>query len=167
MILAALFVFAVPLLTYRLVKVDQQLRLGAIAMCSLLTFFIYGGYLIGANELSFGGTRPLAKFIQTQGLADEPVLVYNRLLPSLAFNLDRDLITLNNGGVERETQFQTNDDWKQFWLDLHEPAAVEKLTNLVQSPSVLVTKEILPDEWDWISSNYTHTKSFGKWTIYF
>lgn len=167
MILAALLVFAVPLATYRLVKVDQRLRLGAIAMCSLLTFFIYGGYLIGANELSFGGTRPLAKFIQAQGLVDEPILVYNRLLPSLAFNLDRDLITLNNGGVERETQFQTNDDWKQFWLDLREPAAVEKLTNLVQSPSVLVTKENLPGEWDWIPPNYSHNESFGKWTIYF
>lgn len=167
MIVSALLVFAVPILTYHLVQKDRQLRLAAIAMCSLLTFFIYGGYLIGANELSFGGTCPLAKFIQAQGLENEPILVYNRLLPSLAFNLDRDIITLNNGGVERETQFQTNDDWKQFWLDLREPTALERLTTLVQSPSVLVVKETLPDELHWIQPNYSHAESLGKWTIYY
>jgi 4-amino-4-deoxy-L-arabinose transferase-like glycosyltransferase len=167
MIVSALFVFAVPILTYRLVQEDLRLRLAAIAMCSLLTFFIYGGYLIGANELSFGGTRPLAKFIQAQGIENESVLVYNRLLPSLAFNLDRDIITLNNGVVERETQFQTNDDWKRFWLDLREPTAVERLTNLVQSPSVLVVKGTLPDALHWIQPNYHHAESLGKWTIYF
>lgn len=167
MIVAALFVFVVPVLTYQLVQKDLRLKSSAIALFSVLMFFIYGGYLIGANELSFGGTRPLAKFIQTKGLEDKPILVYNRLLPSLAFNLDRDLITLNNGGVERETQFQTNDKWKQFWLDLREPTAVQQLTNLIQTPSVLVVQETLPDEWDWLQSNYSQTESLGKWTIYY
>jgi 4-amino-4-deoxy-L-arabinose transferase-like glycosyltransferase len=167
MIMSALFIFAVPILTYRLIQADRRLKLGAIAMGSLLTFFIYGGYIVGANELAFGGTRPLAEFIQAQGLANEPVLVYNRLLPSLAFNLDRDIITLNNGGVARETQFQTNDDWKQFWLDLREPATREKLTSLVQSPSILVAKGTLPDELNWLQPYYAHYKSLGKWTIYY
>lgn len=167
MILSALLVFVVPILIYRLVQEERRLRLVAIAMGSLLTFFIYGGYLIGANELSFGGTRPLAKFIQAQGLENEPVLVYNRLLPSLAFNLDRDIITINNGGVERETQFQTNDDWKRFWIDLDEPATAQRLTTLVQSPSVLLVKGTLPDELSWIQSNYHHAESLGKWTIYY
>ena len=136
-------------------------------MFSMLMFTVYGGYLIGANELSFGGTRPLAEFIQTQGLAERPILVYNRLLPSLAFNLDRDLITLNNGGVERETQFEIDDEWKQYWLDLREPALVEQLRNLVESPSVLVTKNQLPVEWSWIAQNYSQSESLGKWTIYY
>ena len=166
MVLSALLIFAVPVLTYRLVK-QPQLRLSAIALSSMLMFTIYGGYLIGANELSFGGTRPLAKFIQTQGLEDEPILVYNRLLPSLAFNLDRDIITLNNGGVERETQFEIDDEWKKYWLDLGEPTSVEQLINLVGSPSVLVTKKKLPDEWSWIAQNYSQTESLGKWTIYY
>ena len=167
MILSALLVFAVPILVYRLVSNNSRLRLGAIALFSMLSFTIYGGYLIGANELAFGGTRPLAKFIQSRGLEDEPVLVYNRLLPSLAFNLDRDIITLNNGGVERETQFQIDDKWKQYWLDLGEPASVEQLINLVQSPSILVTKKKLPDEWNWIAQSYSLSTSLGKWTIYY
>jgi 4-amino-4-deoxy-L-arabinose transferase-like glycosyltransferase len=167
MVVAAILVFAVPVLIHKLVKQDLGLQLSAIALFSVLAFFIYGGYLIGANELSFGGTRPLAKFIQTQGLENEHILVYNRLLPSLAFNLDRDIITLNNGGVERETQFQTNDDWKRFWLDLREPAEEKRLTKLVQTPSVLLARETLPDEWHWIQSNYSHSKSLDKWTIYY
>ncbi len=166
MIVSALFIFALPVLTYRLIKHDSRLRLSAIALFSILTFIVYSGYLIGANELSFGGTRPLAKFIQTKGLENEPVLVYNKLLPSLAFNLDRDIITLNNGGVERETQFQVNDEWKRFWIDIREPTSVESLSNLVQSPSVLVAKK-LPDEWSWIAQSYSQSESLGKWTIYY
>ena len=167
MILSALIIFAVPLLVYRLASNNPRLRLGAIALFSMLAFTIYGGYLIGANELAFGGTRPLAEFIQSQGLEDEPILVYNRLLPSLAFNLDRDIITLNNGGVERETQFEIDNGWKHYWLDLHEPASVEQLRNLVQSPSVLVTKSKLTDEWNWLTQNYNQSKTLGKWIIYY
>ena len=167
MIVSALLIFILPALTYKLIKHDSRLRLSAIALFSILTFIVYSGYLIGANELSFGGTRPLAKFIQTKGLENEPVLVYNKLLPSLAFNLDRDIITLNNGGVERETQFQVNDEWKLFWIDIREPTSVESLRNLVQSPSVLVTKKKLPDEWSWIAQSYSQSESLGKWTIYY
>ena len=167
MILSALLVFAVPILVYRLVSNDPRLRLGAIALFSILIFTIYGGYLIGANELAFGGTRPLAKFIQSQGLEDEPILVYNRLLPSLAFNLDRNIITLNDDGIKRETQFQTNDNWKQYWLNLDEPTSVENLSSLVQSPSVLVVKKKLPDKWRWLKSNYSQAQAIGKWTVYY
>ena len=167
MIVSALLIFILPALIYRLVKHDSRLRLSAIALFSILTFIVYSGYLIGANELSFGGTRPLAKFIQSKGLENEPVLVYNKLLPSLAFNLDRDIITLNNGGVERETQFQVNDEWKRFWIDIREPTSVESLRNLVQSPSVLVAKKKLPDEWSWIAQSYSQSESLGKWTIYY
>ena len=166
MIISALLMFAVPVLAYWLTK-NPKLRISAIALFSMLAFIIYGGYLIGANELSFGGTRPLAKFIQSQGLEDKPILVYNRLLPSFAFNLDRDIITLNNGGIERETQFQIDDDWKQYWLDLREPASVESLRNLVKSSSVLVARKKLPEEWNWIAQSYSQSESLGKWTIYY
>ncbi|MEM6610672.1 MAG: glycosyltransferase family 39 protein [Cyanobacteria bacterium P01_C01_bin.72] len=167
MMVSALLIFAVPVLTYRLIKHNSKLRLGAITLFSMLMFTIYCGYLIGANELAFGGTRPLAKFIQSQGLEDEPILVYNRLLPSLAFNLDRHIITLNDGGVKRETQFQTNDDWKQYWLNLDEPTSIEYLRNLVQSPSVLVVQKKLPDRWHWLEQNYSQDRALGKWTIYY
>ena len=161
MVISALLIFAVPVLAYWLTK-NPRLRIGAIALFSMLAFTIYGGYLIGANELSFGGTRPLARFIQTQGLENRSVLVYNRLLPSLAFNLDRDIITLNNGGIERETQFQIDDDWKRYWFDIREPASVESLRNLVKSPSVLITKKELPKEWNWIVQNYGQSRTLGK-----
>jgi 4-amino-4-deoxy-L-arabinose transferase-like glycosyltransferase len=112
MTLSALLVIATPLLTYRLERQKPKLRLGLISLFSILTFIIYGGYFIGANELLIGGTRPIAQFIRAQGLEDQTVIVYNKLLPSLAFNLDRDIITINDGGIERETQFQTDDQWR-------------------------------------------------------
>ena len=101
-----------------------------MSLACVLAITLYGGYFIGANELLLGGTRPLAKFIQAQGLQDEPVMVYGKLLPSLAFNLDRDIITISDDragyAIARETEFQADsptDRWKQF-LDLSRSAQI-------------------------------------------
>ncbi len=168
MVISALLLLIIPILVYRwLVNYNLQLCLSTIALSSILMLTIYSGYLIGANELAFGGTRPLAEFIKSQGLEDEPILVYNELLPSLAFNLDRDIITLNNGGVKRETEFEIDDEWKKYWLDIRQPTTVNQLKNIIKSPSVLVAKKKLSDELSWITENYSQSESLGKWTIYY
>ena len=157
----------------------SNVRLGLMAWFSVLAIAIYGGYFIGANELLIGGTRPLAQFIQAQGLQDEPVLVYGKLLPSLAFNLDRDIITISDDsegyGVERETQFQassqTGDRWQQFWIYPDQPDSKRYLERLVQAPSVLVvrgaTPDSLPGSREWILKNYPQRETIGRWTLFY
>ena len=119
MISIALLVLLVPPIVYLLVQ-QPRLRLCAIAFLSMLALTLYSSYFLQANELLLGGTRPLAQFIKAQGLQDRPVLVYNKLLPSLAFNLDRDIITINDDAsgqeIARETQFQADDRWRQYWV---------------------------------------------------
>jgi 4-amino-4-deoxy-L-arabinose transferase-like glycosyltransferase len=167
MTLSGLLVIVMPLLTYRLERQRPKLRLGLISLFSILAFIIYGGYFIGANELLIGGTRPLAQFIQAQGLKDQTIIVYNKLLPSLAFNLDRDIITINDGGIERETQFQTDEQWRKFWIYTSEPEAMNYLQSLVKKPSVLVTRTELSDQCRSILESYSQSKVLGKWTIFY
>jgi len=87
-----------------------------MALSSVLAIALYGGYFLDASEMLVGRTRLIAQFIQAQELQDQPVMVYGKLLPSLSFNLDRDIITISDEsegrGVARETEFQTDDQWK-------------------------------------------------------
>ncbi|PZO11194.1 MAG: hypothetical protein DCF25_19870 [Leptolyngbya foveolarum] len=95
MIAIALFLLLIPPIVCLILR-SPPLRISVMAFLCTMTITLYGSYFLQANELLLGGTRPLAQFIKTQGLQDQPVLVYNKLLPSLAFNLDRDIITLDD-----------------------------------------------------------------------
>lgn len=176
MALSALLLLLAPVLVCRFLQASN-LRLGLMALSSLLAIALYSGYFIGANELLIGGTRPLARFIQAQGLQDEPVMVYGKLLPSLAFNLDRDIITISDDsegyGIDRETQFQSDGKrgarWKQFWIYPSQPNSERYLERLVQAPSVLVvhgtTPDSVPQSRAWMLQAYPQRETIGRWTV--
>ena len=170
MILCAVFVLVMPIWAYQ--KFQQpRIKLGMMALSSVLAIALYGGYFLGANEMLVGGTRPIARFIQAQGLQDQPVMVYGKLLPSLAFNLDRDIITISDDsearGVTRETEFQTDDRWKQYWIYPDQPESMRYWERLVASPSVLVVRGNLPDNRTQLLQRYSQTKAVGPWTIFY
>lgn len=170
MIAWALMLMLMPPLVWQLIS-QPRLRIGTIAFFSTMVLTIYSTYFFQANELLIGGTRPLAQFIQSQGLQDRPVLVYNKLLPSLAFNLDRNVITINdtdaNHSIQREYQFETNDRWRQYWLYSDQPAARASLAELARSPSTLITRGEVPERWNWLLGNYSNAQEIGRWTVHY
>ena len=170
MILSAVLLLVVPILVYQ--KFQQpQIKLGVMALSSVLAIALYGGYFLGANEMLVGGTRPIALFIQSQGLQEQPVMVYGKLLPSLAFNLDRNIITISDEpearGVARETQFQTDDSWKQYWIYPDQPDSMRYWERLVASPSVLVMRGTWPENRSQLLQRYSQTQTIGPWTVFY
>ena len=170
MILSAAFMLVMPIWAYQKFK-QPRLKLGMMALSSMLAIALYSGYFLGANELLVGGTRPIARFIQAQGLQDRPVMVYGQLLPSLAFNLDRDIITISDDpegrGITRETEFQTNDRWKQYWIYPDQPDAMRYWEKLIASPSVLVMRGDLPANRVRLLQSYSQTETIGPWTVFY
>ena len=170
MIAWTLMLLLIPPLVCLLVF-QPELRLSMMAFLSVLVLAIYSSYFFQANELLIGGTRPLSQFIQSQGLQNQPVLVYNKLLPSLAFNLDRDIITLSDQEadhfVEREYQFQPDERWQQYWIYSNRSGARTYLEELTRSPSTLVTRGKVPDRWDWLLDRYSNAEKIGRWTIHY
>ena len=170
MVAIALFLLLLPpIVCLRLHS--PPLRISVMAFLCMMTVTLYGSYFLQANELLVGGTRPLAQFIKAQGLQDQPVLVYNKLLPSLAFNLDRNTITLNDEDAEqtisRETQFQTDDDWRKYWVYSRRPEAKAYLQSLADAPSTLVARGEVPSRWNWLINSYPQSKKIGRWTIFY
>ena len=141
-----------------------------MALSSVLAIALYGGYFLDASEMLVGRTRLIAQFIQAQELQDQPVMVYGKLLPSLSFNLDRDIITISDEsegrGVARETEFQTNDQWKQYWIYPGQPDSMRYRERLVASPSVLVMRGSMPESRSQLLQRYSQTETIGPWTIY-
>ncbi|GAB3820503.1 glycosyltransferase family 39 protein [Pontibacter rugosus] len=68
----------------------------AVVMFTLL-LLPYSTHLFGYNPDFTNGSRTIASAIQEHQLEHRPILVYNKLLPSLAFELNRSIISLEDG----------------------------------------------------------------------
>ncbi|WP_169513201.1 ArnT family glycosyltransferase [Hymenobacter aerophilus] len=120
------------------------------------------------NELTFNGSRPLADFIRQQGLQARQVVVYDELLPSLAFELGTLPVFLNDGNhnLNRETQFEPGTSWHRYLLYLNQPEAEAPLRWLLASHPVLLVKGELKPERRWLLANFEHQEKLGKWVVY-
>jgi 4-amino-4-deoxy-L-arabinose transferase-like glycosyltransferase len=150
---------------FRLIRTGVRFRLVAISLVASLMLMLYGGYFRLANSLWVETTQPLVQFIQAKKLQDLPILVYDETLPSLAFNLDRDIITIDDGQVTPDVRFQTRRDWRQYWIQTNQPSSVQYLRRLISTPSVWVVAGDLPERWHWIRSNYPRVERAGRWQV--
>ena len=122
------------------------------------------------NELRSNGTRPLALRLQRPDLAGRPVLVYNELLPSLAFALGRVPVSLYDGNpsLRRETQFEPDRAWQSLLVDLPAMAGPRRLpATLLASRPVLVVKGELIAERQQLRTGLPQVEKIGPWQIYY
>ncbi|WP_086596556.1 ArnT family glycosyltransferase [Hymenobacter crusticola] len=124
--------------------------------------------IMDQNELAFNGSRPLVEFLRQHQLTKRTVLVYNELLPSLAFELGKLPVSLYDGNenLHRETQFEADETWRRNLIMLPDSRQEPYLGSLlVQHPALLVKGE-LKEERKWMLRYFTHHEGLGKWTIY-
>jgi 4-amino-4-deoxy-L-arabinose transferase len=144
-------------------------RLLAAAVIFTVALLLAAKPILRQNELAANGTRPLAELLRQRKLTQRPVLVYNELLPSLAFELGKVPISLNDGNhnLNRETQFEVDTRWKQNLMYLSDSAEQSDLEWLLQQQPVLLIKGELSPERQWILSNFKQQEKLGKWTVWY
>lgn len=150
----------------------NQVRIAPRLLAATVLFTVF--LLISAkpimrqNELAFNGSRPLAEFIIRQRLQTRPILVYDQLLPSLAFELGTLPVFLNDGNasLNRETQFEPGSSWHRYLLYLDQPEAEAPLRQLLAQRPVLLVKGELKPERQWLLQRFTHQEKQGKWVVY-
>ncbi|MEO0458887.1 MAG: glycosyltransferase family 39 protein [Cyanobacteria bacterium P01_A01_bin.114] len=167
MAITALGMIGLNGLLFTLIKAGVRFRLVAMALVSSLLLLIYSGYFLSVNPFWVKTTQPLAQIIRTRQLQDLPVLVYNETLPSLAFNLDRDLITINGGDINPDVRFQTRSAWRDHWVQMDEIDSARYLRRQISSPSVLIVSGKLPLRLSWMQTNYTRSEQVGRWTLFY
>ena len=143
----------------------------------LITFMTAVYFLLSATALfsysikSFKIATPVVNWLKKENLDKKEILVYNKRLPSLAFELNKSIISLyaGNRSLNREVQFEKESTYKRFLYNIQESKERERLKRtLNHKDSVLILyKQSIPKEQRWLINHYTHTKEISKWKIYY
>ena len=142
-----------------------------LILCSLfaITLILYSSVFFKFNGDEVNTLSSVSTFIKQNQWRERNIIVYDELLPSIAFELDKDIISVYAGdrSLKRETQFQKDEEWKNYLLDVSELKSLGILKSLLSKKSVLVVKKELPKDLEIIMSGDWHHKEFGKWALYY
>lgn len=164
MVITALGALALVALLNRLILAEIRFRLVAMALVPSLMLLVYSGYYVQTNGPWKESTDRVSQVIQQRRLEQLPVLVYNEPLPSLAFGLNKDTITINDGMIAR-TDVAALQDIENRWIHLGSPSANRYLRRLMTDPSVLIVPGNLPAQWNWVKINYPKMEWAGRWLV--
>lgn len=171
--LLLLIIPVLAMLAFIFIKVFVKVLIKEKLMLYALTFgfflLVYAPQVMGANELRVNSTRPLSQWIIDHHLDNRNIIVYNNLLPSVAFHLNKSIITVYDGNshAARELQFETSDKWKDFYYDLKKPGEDKRFSAALLAPSVLIVKGDLREHVAWIPSRFHNRQQIGEWTIFY
>ncbi len=142
-----------------------------ISFVTAAYFLLAGTALFSYSVQSFKIATPVAQWIKAEHLENREILAYDKRLPSLAFEMNRSIVSLYNGdrSLNREVQFETDTQWKKYLYNLTKPQEQKRLQKLLMAkPTLLVTyKKHIPETLHWLRSHYAHEKKLGKWTVYY
>lgn len=126
--------------------------------------------ILSQIELTINSTEPLAAFIQ-RNLPKRKVLVWNRALNSISFNLQEQVYSIryNHYSLIRNTQFEPDHHWKQQLIDVNNTEEQLYLRKLISDRSILIRykSDEIPAGMEWISQAFSARKDFGKYIIYY
>jgi 4-amino-4-deoxy-L-arabinose transferase-like glycosyltransferase len=130
---------------------------------------IYSSLLFHYNSREANTVTQVATFIKQNNLQDRQIVVYNELLPSLSFELDRDIVSVyaGNRSLQREVQFEQTTLWQASLVDTTTDPGVEALQHLLKNKSVIVTKADSSPLLRAMMAGDWKKQNIGKWTIYY
>lgn len=154
------------------IKNTNFLKPAYLGVVFIIAIIMSANYLFKYNELKINSVKPIAVFIKEDATNKPQVMVYNYLLPSLSFYLDQDITTINHGRytTQRETQFETNDDWKLNLINYFDKKDRSRISKInLENPTYVVKrkKDIFPDTLQNFVNKLKHKKEFGKFEVYY
>ena len=145
--------------------VERMLVSGLLIYFLLLPF---SGKLLAHSMNLTHDTKPVAQFLKENSLDQRPIVVFDQLLPSLAFHLNHDLITVHdrNASVNRETEFEKDRGWKAYYLKFQDLQDQRHIQSLLDRHSVLITRGPISSDRQWIVQGLQRHR-LNDWIIYY
>lgn len=144
---------------------------GVLRGTGVFTIFliVFSAFLMHSNELEVNGTTPLAAWIKQHDLSNRPILAYNQLLPSAAFNLNKGIISLADGNryLNRSVSFEKDTAWRSTLYNLDEPAERARLQSVMEQHPVMLVKGSVNDRSRWLLTYFQGNEKIGRWVIYY
>lgn len=134
-----------------------------------INLILFTAFFFRMNGTHVNTLTAISKFIRQNELHERKIIVYDELLPSLAFELDKDIVSVHAGNrlLKRETQFERDDHWKNNLIDITAPGGLVVLESLLSDKSVLIVKKQLPESLQIPTSDNWHHTAIGKWIVYY
>lgn len=124
-------------------------------------------YFFGANSDLVNDQKQIAAFVNQALKEKENLLIYDKRMPSMAFLTDKNIISLYDGdeSLNRETQFERTDNWKNNLINMQERPAWLQQQDLSRTV-LMVSKKNLEKHPDKLPlERYHHRQDFGKWIL--
>ncbi len=160
----------VCVLIYRRKLLDLKYKAVYLSFIISIFLVIASSKIMSENELKVNSTKTITDFILKENLNNRNILIYNTRKPSIAFGLNKSVVSLydNKFTLNRETQFEEDLNWKKKLINLKNLKEISYLKELLKKPTVfLIYKQELPYSRKWITEHYLHKKEMGKWLIYY
>ena len=120
-------------------------------------------------ELHINSLTPLNNFIKSKHLENHHIIVWNRAVNSIPFELQKQVysVKFEHYSLFRNTKFQHDLNWKKYLIDVNHNDELTYLKTLIASPSVFIARDSIPQKYRWLIESYTQQNKFGKWTLYY
>lgn len=148
---------------------SQSRSVFGVLLVSLI-MLVNSGLIMSSNQLQVNSPKPVTDFILEQGLAGRQIIVYNTRKPSIAFGLNKSIISLydGDGSLNRETQFEEDEEWKNYLIDVTGDVGKEELKKILMKPTVLLIHRFpLSQGMEWLPGYYKNKEIMGRWSIYY
>ena len=134
------------------IKTSDKAFLSAWIFTMMLTAM--SAYLFSNNPGMVNDTRRVVDWIEEHSPASDQIVIFDKRLPSIPFKTERSVISIYAGdeSLNRETQFQENDDWKKSLINLKDqPEWIQKGDNQKGIWIAKLNKKMpeLPERLDW------------------
>lgn len=167
-VLIIIFSFMLVLLTiYRVKWIKPQEKLLTIPLLFTFSIVMASTHFLSRNEENSSTGKIAAEWIKDKGLDDRPVYIYDKLAPSFAFHLSKEIIMIAEN-EKRELQFENTDQWKNYYYDISDETRQDALLLALKKPSVLIARsnrisKIDPEILNLFSQDY----KTGLWTVFY
>ncbi len=160
------------LLTYASSMYKFAVKGGAVqtAFATSLILTLSMGVFMQENQFAIRANQPLTEWILNNHLQHNNVMIYNTRKPSVNFGLNKNCIFLydDDPNLNRETQFETNENWKKYLYNLSSNDECIRLRNKMQEESILLVHKNSP-LWEsacYLMKDYRTETTIGPWTVY-
>ncbi len=112
----------------------------------------------------------LTTWLKNKNLDRYNIIVYDKRLPSLSFNLNKSIISVydKSPDLNREIQFETNNTYKRYYYNLNKKDEITRLKSFMKdNPHIIITKKGYPHKDRLWLINGMKRVDMGKWSIYY
>jgi 4-amino-4-deoxy-L-arabinose transferase len=156
------------LVVYQYLNVSTPFKGVWVAAFFSLSLTMLSTFFLGANPVLSNDTREVAQLVKTLLPSNGKIMVFNKRLPSLAFETRQMILSIDAGdrGLKRETQFEGDLNWQQYLMEA-DSLVLKKDDFFVGSVLVAKKKQKENPRLQSLSQHYKKVAVVNEWQVFY